>query len=87
MKRRQVFRALFAGTALSASTARARQSGRLSSDAVEELMRWNGLEPGPGEAARVRAFLLSVRPRRSSDPRVEPAFRFVADAESRGEPE
>lgn len=83
MRRRHVFRALLAGSAWSAAAARAQQSGRLTNEAVDELMRWHGLEPGPGEAARVRAFLLSVRPRRSSDPRVEPAFRFVADAESR----
>jgi len=53
----------------------------LSPDAVEELMRAHGLEPRPGEAAQVLAFLLSVRPRTLPDPRIEPAIRMDPEVE------
>ena len=53
----------------------------LSPAAVEELMRAHGLEPRPGEAAQVLAFLLSVRPRTLPDPRIEPAIRMDPEVE------
>jgi len=53
----------------------------LSPAAVEELMRAHGLEPRPGEAAQVQAFLLSVRSRTLPDPRIEPAIRMDPEVE------
>lgn len=80
MKRRDVLRSLFgvasAGGVASAQTGQTGQTGALSPAAVEELMRAHGLDPQPGEPARVRALLLSTRLRSIPDPRIEPAIRL-----------
>ena len=74
MKRRDVLRSLLgvAGVGIALPS----EVVALSPAAVDELMRARGLEPRPGEAAQVLAFLLSVRPRRLPDPRIEPAIRM-----------
>jgi hypothetical protein len=84
MKRRDVLLSLFGaatlgGVTAASTSARTAQRGRapvLSPGAVDELMRAHGLEPQPGEAMQVRAFLLSTRARVSPDPRIEPALRL-----------
>ncbi len=80
MKRRDVLRSLFGvasvGGVASAQTGLTGQTGALSPAAVEELMRAHGLDPQPGEPARVRALLLSTRLRSIPDPRIEPAIRL-----------
>ena len=74
MKRRDVL-LTFAGAAGIAS-AQPRSPRALSTGAVEELMRAHGLDPLPGEPARVRAMLMSTRLRSVPDPRIEPAIRL-----------
>lgn len=81
MKRRDVLRS-FAGVTGIGATAGA-QVGvgprtPISVEAVGELMRLHGLEPRPGEALQVRAFLSSTgaRARTIPDPRIEPAIRL-----------
>lgn len=83
MKRRDVLRSLVGvaavGSAAAVAGSAASQRGRapaLSPTAVAELMRARGLEPQPGEAVQVLAFLLSTRPRALIDPRIEPAIRL-----------
>lgn len=73
MKRREVLFSL-AGAA-GVRSIQARRSV-LPPEAVEELMRARGLDPRPGEAAQVRAFLLSTSPTRTLDPRIEPSLRL-----------
>ncbi len=77
MKRRDVLRSLV-GVASLSGVASAETQGKpvFSPAAVEELMRAHGLEPQPGEAAQVRALLLSTRLRSIPDPRIEPAIRL-----------
>ena len=79
LKRREVLRSLIgvAGVGIALPS----EAQALSPAAVEELMRTHGLEPRPGEAAQVLAFLLSVRPRTLPDPRIEPAIRMDPEVE------
>ncbi len=77
MKRRDVLRSLFGVASVGGvASAQPGQRGALSPAAVEELMRAHGLDPQPGEPARVRALLLSTRLRSIPDPRIEPAIRL-----------
>ena len=77
MKRRDLLRSLV-GVASVSGVASAETQGKpaLSLAAVEELMRAHGLDPLPGEPARVRALLLSTRLRSIPNPRIEPAIRL-----------
>ncbi len=47
-----------------------------SLEAIDQMLRHQGLEPLPGEAARVRAVLLATRFTGSADPRIDPSVRF-----------
>ena len=77
MKRREVLWSLVgAASVRGVGTAQTSRSYTLSPLAVEDLMRAYGLEPQPGEAAQVSAFLLSVRPKTTPDPRIEPCIRL-----------
>ena len=74
MRRREALVSLLGAAALGAGTAEAQD---LSPETVIQMMRTlAGLEPMPGEAAGVRAFLLSYRYAFPSDPGVEPASTF-----------
>ena len=74
MRRREALVSLLGAAALGAGTAEAQD---LSPETVIQMMRTlAGLEPMPGEAAGVRAFLLSYRYALPSDPGVEPASTF-----------
>ena len=79
MKRREVLRSLIgvAGVGVALPS----EALAVSPAAAEELLRAHGLEPRPGEAAQVLAFLLSVRPRTLPDPRIEPAIRMDPEVE------
>lgn len=78
MKRRDVLRSLAGVAGVAGTTPLEAQlvTSALSPSAVAELMRAHGLEPLPGEAIQVRAFLLSTRSRFLPDPRIEPAIRL-----------
>lgn len=76
MKRRQALTSMLAvATGAGASTPSAEAQG-FSLEAVEQMLRHQGMKPLPGEAARVRAVLLATRFVGSADPRIDPAVRF-----------
>jgi hypothetical protein len=74
MKRREALVSLL-GAAGALGAARGSAQG-VSEETVKEMLRHlAGIDPLPGEAAAVRAFLLALRPM-SPDPEIEPAIEF-----------
>lgn len=73
MNRRYALGVLLAAGAFSTMA----EAQELSEEAVAGMLRaFTGRGPGAGEAARVRAFLLSLRTGLPPDPEVEPALAF-----------
>jgi hypothetical protein len=75
MKRREALVSLLGAVgALGAARGSAQD---VSEETVKEMLRLlAGIEPLPGEAAGVRAFLLTFRAPMSVDPEIEPAIEF-----------
>ena len=81
MKRRQALASLLG--AASAVGLGSSASSQPAADVADWLLRTlGGVEPLPGESEHVVQFLLSVRPPRGSDPRVEPAVTFDPEGSS-----
>ena len=74
MKRREAIVSLLASGFLGASRGSAQD---LTEETVKEMLRvLGGVELLAGEAAEVRAFLLTFRAAMSPDPEIEPAIEF-----------
>ena len=76
MKRRQVLTSMLAVAAVAGGSPSPAGAQGFSLEAIDQMLRHQGLEPLPGEAARVRAVLLATRFTGSADPRIDPSVRF-----------
>jgi hypothetical protein len=84
MKRRESFAVLgLAGIgSILPELAAAPEAGGLNDEQVAALLRHvAGVEPRPGEAARVREALAGTKATAETDPRVQPALGFDPEVE------
>jgi hypothetical protein len=76
MKRRQALTSMLGVATVAGASPSSSEAQGFSLEAIEQMLRHQGMEPLPGEAARVREMLLVTRFGGSVDPRIDPAVRF-----------
>jgi hypothetical protein len=82
MKRRESFAVLGLAGIGSILPELAAEAGGLNDEQVAALLRHvAGVEPRPGEAARVREALAGTKATAETDPRVQPALGFDPEVE------